>query len=175
MNKPQSLRLHLEQAFSYLAQNPESLLVFVDTGAVQVTLAKGLSFEYSYKLNIILTDFAGDIDVLMVALLDWIRVNQSEILANLELGKNAVQFEADILDNGKVDLSIVLPLTERVIVKRDGNRLDMSYPPEPQYTAAQSATNMTLYDAQGNELLQWQSKDTEDEYFLETPWTKRHG
>lgn len=175
MKKPQSLRQHIEQAFDYLAQNPDRLMIFADAGVIKSTLAKGLSFEYQYKLNVILIDYAGDVDALAVVLLDWIRVNQSELMANLERVEDAIKFEADILDNDSVDLSITLPLTERVIVKREGSQMVMSYPEEPQYTAPQAATDMTLYDAQGNELLKWTSSDTEDEYMLEVPWTKHHG
>ena len=49
-------------------------------------------------------------------------------------GKDAIAFEADILDGGKVDMSIKLPITERVIVKRlsDG-KLDISHPDEPDF------------------------------------------
>ncbi|MEG6992128.1 phage tail protein, partial [Pseudomonas aeruginosa] len=38
-----------------------------------------------------------------------------------------------VLDNSKVDLSIKLPLTERVIVKKlDDGRLEVTHPDEPQ-------------------------------------------
>ncbi|KEZ98900.1 tail protein, partial [Xanthomonas vasicola pv. vasculorum NCPPB 895] len=43
-----------------------------------------------------------------------------------------IAFEADILANDAVDLSIKLPLTERVVVTtKDGGGYDMAHAPEP--------------------------------------------
>ncbi|MNP05063.1 P2 phage tail completion protein R (GpR) [compost metagenome] len=67
-------------------------------------------------------------------MLEWLRRNQPELLTNLERGKDAIAFEADILDGGKVDMSLSLPLTERVIVKRqDDGTLDVTHPDEPDF------------------------------------------
>lgn len=133
MNKPDSLRNHLLASVPELRNDPDRLLVFIDNGTVRSTAAVGLSFEYAYTLNVMLTDFAGHPDALMIQLLAWLMVNQHELLANLEKGKEAIKFEADILDNSKVDLSIELSLTERVIVKKlDDGTLQVSHPGEPQ-------------------------------------------
>ena len=60
------------------------------------------------------------------------KVNQPDLMENLERAKDAIQFEADILANDLVDMSITLPLTERVIVKQqpDGT-LDITHADEP--------------------------------------------
>ena len=133
MNKPNSLRDHLLAAVPELHKNPDRLLVFIDNGSIRSTAAHGLSFEYSYTLNVILTDYAGHPDAVAIPLLAWLLVNQPELLTNLEKGRTAIAFEADVLDNSKVDLSLKLPLTERVIVKKqeDGS-LQVSHPAEPQ-------------------------------------------
>lgn len=132
MKKPESLRDHLLASIPELRRNPDRLLVFVDNGSMRSTAALGLSFEYSYTLNLILTDFAGHPDAVAIPLFAWVLVNQRELMENLEKGKDAIKFEADILDNSKVDLSITLPLTERVIVKRlDDGTLQVSHPAEP--------------------------------------------
>ena len=133
MNKPSALRAHLLAAVPELHKNPDRLLVFIDNGSIRSTAAPGLSFEYSYTLNVILTDYAGHPDAVAIPLLAWLLVNQPELLTNLEKGKTAIAFEADVLDNSKVDLSLKLPLTERVIVKKqeDGS-LQVSHPDEPQ-------------------------------------------
>lgn len=133
MNKPSALRAHLLAAVPELHKNPDRLLVFIDNGTIRSTAAPGLSFEYSYTLNVILTDYAGHPDAVAIPLLAWLLVNQPELLTNLEKGKTAIAFEADVLDNSKVDLSLKLPLTERVIVKKqeDGS-LQVSHPDEPQ-------------------------------------------
>lgn len=133
MNKPSALRAHLLANVHELNKNPDRLLVFIDNGTIRSTAAPGLSFEYSYTLNVILTDYAGHPDAVAIPLLAWLLVNQPELLTNLEKGKTAIAFEADVLDNSKVDLSLKLPLTERVIVKKqDDGSLLVSHPDEPQ-------------------------------------------
>jgi len=135
MNKPASLRAHLLECVPDLKQNPDRLLIFIDNGKIRCTAAASLSFEYGYQLQIILTDFAGHPDSVMLPLLGWVRVHQSELLTNLEKSAEGIRFEADVIDRSKVDMSITLPLTERVIVKkRDDGSFDLNRPPEPQYS-----------------------------------------
>lgn len=133
MNKPESLRAHLVAAIPELRRNPDRLLVFVEEGTLRSTAAQGLSFEYGYTLTLILTDFAGHPDAVAIPLFAWVLVNQPELMLNLEKGREAIRFQAEILDKGKVDLEVRLPLTERVIVKKqeDGS-LQVSHPDEPQ-------------------------------------------
>lgn len=134
MNKPNSLRDHLLAADPTLAQNPERLLVFIDQGNIRATAGPGLSFEWVYTLNLIITDYAGHPDNVAIPLLAWLRRNQPDLLTNIEKGKEAITFEADILGNDKVDLSITMPLTERVIVKRlQDQSLEVTHPPEPDF------------------------------------------
>ena len=174
MNKPNSLRDHLLAAVPELHKNPDRLLVFIDNGTIRSTAAPGLSFEYSYTLNVILTDYAGHPDAVVIPLLAWVLVNQHELLANQEKGKTAIQFEADVLDNSKVDLSIKLPLTERVIVKKQaGGTLDVSHPDEPQLEPFLEAGSWQLY-ANGMLLAEWQST-AQDGGDLASPHPLRHG
>ncbi len=134
MNKPNSLREHLLTKVAGLKKNPDRLLVFIDAGNVRCTAAKGLSFEYTYTLQVMLTDYAGHPDNVFIPVLEWLRLNQPDLLTNLERGKDAIGFEADILDGGKVDMALTLPLTENVIVKRlDDGTLDISHPAEPDF------------------------------------------
>lgn len=157
MNKPESLRTHLLASVAELKHNPDRLLIFIDQGRIRSTAAPGLSFEYSYTLNLILTDYAGHPDAIAIPLLAWLLVNQSELLTNLEKGKDAIQFEADVIDQNSVDLSITLPLTERVIVKQqeDGS-LDVTHPAEPPLTEHLPAGPMQLF-ANGELIAQWNS------------------
>lgn len=146
MNKPDSLRKHLEAAVPELRKNPDRALIFIDDGTMRSTAAPGLSFEYSYTLNLILTDFASHPDIIAVPLFAWLLVNQRELMENPTKAKEAVQFEVDILNNKKVDMSIKLPLTERVIVKElEGGGLSVVHPPEPQPPEFYSAERWTLY------------------------------
>ncbi|OLU22474.1 phage tail protein [Pseudomonas sp. PA15(2017)] len=135
MKKPNSLRAHLLASIPALRQNPDRLLVFVDNGHIRATSAPGLSFTYDYQLNVILTDFPGSPDAVSVPLLAWLLVNQADLLTNLEKGKDAIGFDVDVLDAGSVDLSLTLPLSERIIVKRQSNgTLHIEHPDEPPLT-----------------------------------------
>ena len=137
MNKPDSLRSHLLSTIAELKHNPDRLLIFIDNGKVRCTAAASLSFEYSFDLQIILTDFAGHPDSVMLPLLGWLSVHQSELLENLNRSADGIQFEVDVLDNSKVDMSLTLPLTERVVVgKDDQGNTTICHPGEPQRVAA---------------------------------------
>lgn len=136
MNKPDSLRTHLLATIAELKHNPDRLLIFIDNGKVRCTAAASLSFEYSFDLQIILTDYSGHPDSVMLPLLGWLSVHQSELLENLNKAADGIQFEADILDNSKVDMSLTLPLTERVVVgKDDQGNTTISHPGEPERAA----------------------------------------
>lgn len=133
MNKPESLRAHLLAAIGELKHNPDRLLIFIDNGKIRCTAAASLSFEYSFDLQVILTDFAGHPDSVVLPVLGWLSVNQADLLENLNKSAEGIQFEADILDNSKVDLSLTLPLTERVIVGKDADgNITIRHPGEPQ-------------------------------------------
>ncbi|WGO91830.1 phage tail protein [Pseudomonas viciae] len=133
MNKPESLRTHLLATIGELKHNPDRLLIFIDNGKIRCTAAASLSFEYSFDLQVILTDFAGHPDSVMLPVLGWLKVNQVDLLENLNKSAEGIQFEADILDNSKVDLSLTLPLTERVIVGEDADgKTTIRHPGEPQ-------------------------------------------
>lgn len=157
MNKPTALRGHLLAAVPELHKNPDRLLVFIDNGSIRSTAAPGLSFEYSYTLNVILTDYAGHPDAVAIPLLAWLLVNQPELLTNLEKGKTAIAFEADVLDNSKVDLSLKLPLTERVIVKKqDDGSLQVSHPNEPElFEETFTLEGLRLETPSGEVIAQW--------------------
>ncbi|NJV46882.1 phage tail protein [Escherichia coli] len=80
MLKPDSLRRALTDAVTVLKTSPEMLRIFVDNGSIASTLATSLSFEKRYTLNVIVTDFTGDFDLLIVPVLAWLRENQPDIM-----------------------------------------------------------------------------------------------
>jgi hypothetical protein len=135
MYKPKSLRAHLTAASADLRTNPDKLLVFADEGNTIAAGTGSLSFEYRYKLNVIITDYSGDPDAIMVPLLAWVSVHQRELLSNPDLRKNGIGFEVDFNNHETIDLSIKLDLTERVAVKNAGaGRLEVRHLAEPQPT-----------------------------------------
>lgn len=119
MNKAVSFRRAIADAVPELHDDPDKLLVFVDAGRVIATNAPSLSFEYRYTLNTVITDFAGDADVVFVALIAWVRRNQSDLFANADDRQNGIAFEVDHLTQTTCDLSIRLNLAESVVVGID--------------------------------------------------------
>jgi hypothetical protein len=154
MLKPGSLRTHLTAAIPELRRNPDQLLVFIDQGSLVATNAEGLSFEYRYTLRLILTDFAGHPDAVMVPLLVWIGIHQSELLAHPSL-REQIQFEAELVANDKVDLEIKIPLTERVGVHAlpEGG-YNVEHYPEPQPEGHLEAEHWEIY-AGGELIAEW--------------------
>ena len=84
MLKPDSLRRALTDAVTVLKTSPEMLRIFVDNGSIASTLATSLSFEKRYTLNVIVTDFTGDFDLLIEPVLAWLRENQPDIMTTDE-------------------------------------------------------------------------------------------
>lgn len=132
MKKPTDLRAFLESRVPSLHKNPENLHVYVDKGTVVSRIGGGLSFEYRYALNLIITDFTEHADALMIPLLIWLSINQPDVLQNPDKQEDAIRMEAEIIDHTTVDLSITIDLTERVIVSanQDGGYA-ATHPDEP--------------------------------------------
>lgn len=137
MYKPKSLRAHLTAVSAELRQNPDKLLIFAESGNTVATGTASLSFEYRYKLNIIITDYSGSEDALMVPLLAWVQIHQHDLLDNAELRKTGIGFDVDYNNHTSIDLAITLALTERVVVKPAGaGRLEVTHLAEPQPSPA---------------------------------------
>ena len=131
MNKPQSLRLALNNAVAYVRDNPDKLHLFVDNGSVVATGAASLSWEYRYTLNVVIEDFSGNQNLVMAPVLLWLMTNQPDAINNPELREKLFTFEVDILRNDACDISLNLQLTERVVVNTDGGISTVEAEPEP--------------------------------------------
>lgn len=131
MLKPDSLRKALINAAPVLATNPDMLRLYVDSGNIAATLATSLSFEKQYTLNVIVTDFTGDFDLILVPVLAWLREHQPDILSTDTGRKKGFVFEADINNDSSFDISISLLLTERTLVEEVGAALHVQCIPEP--------------------------------------------
>lgn len=145
MYKLASLRQHLTKANPDLSKNPDKLLVFVDQGHTVANGSGSLSFEYQYRLNILVTDYNGDPDAIMVPLLAWVAVHQIDLLNNPDLRKTGIRFEVDFNNHESIDLSISLDLSERAIVKQCDGKLQISHPKEPQVAPTFSDESWALY------------------------------
>lgn len=116
MTKIDSLRDLLLRAVPALRANPETLSIFVDRGRVAARAGGSLSFEYRYTLNLVVQEFAGDRDAIIVPVLAWIARYQSDLLARPN--GEPIAFEAELLDATTTDLSLTIELKERVAVER---------------------------------------------------------
>ncbi|WP_276867600.1 phage tail protein [Enterobacter oligotrophicus] len=131
MNKPQSLRHALNKSVPYVRENPDRLHLFVDNGSLVATSAASISWEYRYTLNVVVTDFTGDQNLLMAPILYWLRDNQPDALQNPDEREKLFTFEVDILGNGACHLSLNLKLTERVLVREVDGQMQVEAVPEP--------------------------------------------
>ena len=131
MQKPNSLRKALTDAVPVLRTNPDMLCLRLDDGNNTATLARSLSFEKRYTLNIVVTDFTDDIDLLFVPIMAWLRVNQPDIMTTDEGRKKGVIWYADINNDSSLDVSISLLLTERTLVNEVDGAMYVENIPEP--------------------------------------------
>ncbi|WP_395490328.1 phage tail protein [Cedecea davisae] len=136
MHKQASLKKVLTEAVPGVATNPSMMRIFADEGSIDATIAASLSFVKRYTLNVIVTDYTGDIDYILVPVLKWVRTHQSDIMTTTEGQKRGFTWFADINNDSSIDISISLRLTERTIVREtDDGALHVSYAPEPQEEA----------------------------------------
>lgn len=136
MHKQASLKKVLTEAVPGVATNPSMMRIFADEGSIDATIAASLSFVKRYTLNVIVTDYTGNIDYILVPVLKWVRTHQSDIMTTTEGQKRGFTWFADINNDSSIDISISLRLTERTIVREaDDGALHVSYAPEPQEEA----------------------------------------
>lgn len=75
MFKPKSLRNALTDAVPVLKNKPRYAARVYRQQKGYSTLATYLLFENKYTLNVIVTDFSGDTDLILVPIFAWLRVN----------------------------------------------------------------------------------------------------
>jgi hypothetical protein len=140
MNKLQSLRDHL--LTGPIEIDADDLLTFADEGQI-ISNASGTNdhYEFNYKANVIITNFSGHADQLAFWVLQWLKIAQPDHRPE------AVQFEADVLGEKSVDLSLSLNLTETIKVSADANGdILLHHADEPNIDPVLlPATEWTLY------------------------------
>ncbi|RCV89726.1 phage tail protein [Billgrantia montanilacus] len=114
MIKLKALRQHLIDAVPELRRGPEKLLTFVQDGGIAFARGQNLTHEYRVDAQIVITDYAGSLDTLMIPLLQWLSRYQPDLDPD-----EAVRMEAEILSNNAWDLALTVRLTERVIALVD--------------------------------------------------------
>lgn len=130
MKKPEALKAVLLAVVPSLANDPAKLSMFIDKGRICARRTRSLSFEYRYTLSIVVQDYAGEIDDLMIPILAWIAKEQPDLLEREQ--QEPFAFESEILDANTADVSIDIELTERVLVERIAGGLKPTHLPEPR-------------------------------------------
>ncbi|PKE29354.1 phage tail protein [Rahnella sp. AA] len=130
MQKPVQLRQRLTEQIPLFMTSPEKLVMTTGAGNVVATSAPSLSFEYRYPLTLTVSDETALsetlVDQIVVIILDWLRVNQPEILSN-----NLHRLSDFIFTQQEKSLAITLQLTERVQVVDQESVRTITHLPEP--------------------------------------------
>ncbi|MDF7786535.1 phage tail protein [Pantoea sp. BS_4] len=131
MLKATQLRQVLINSVPLLQQNPDNLTIDIQSGSLVSTLASSLSFEYHFQLAVVITQYADDIDLIMVPVLAWLRENQPDIMVSEEKRRTGFTFTLDATGEGKHTVTVTLQLTERVWVEQQEGGLHITHLPEP--------------------------------------------
>lgn len=151
MLKPAQIREIITRANPDLRQNPDRMMVFLDSGRIVCRGAKSLSYEYAYTLTIIVEDYPHHADRIIIPLLAFLRAQQPELFENREKSEQVIRFEAEYINNKTLDLQIEIDLTERVIVKKTDIGFTAEYvgePTHPEYP--DTDLQVDVYDRQDN-------------------------
>lgn len=147
MRKADSLRRWLTACLPELKTHPDRLQIYLESGQIAAQQSRTLSFVYQYTLKVLVMDFAGDADRLMVPMLAWIEKEQPQLLRKSD--SQPFAFEAELLDSETSDIEISIDLTENVVVtpRADGSGYDIAHPQEPSFTDAFAGVTASFTDA----------------------------
>lgn len=119
MIKLESLRAAIEAVAPVLARNPDQLKMWVEKGKIVCRNGSSLAFEYRYTASVVILNWTGHPDVLMLAINRWALTQQPDLLA---AGRaESYSFDADVIDSQTIDLAFEIPLTEPVAVMDNGD------------------------------------------------------
>lgn len=133
MKKADAVKAHLVAALPIFRTNPDQLKVWVDDGRIVSRRTPALGFEYRYQLQILAEAVSIGPDDLLIPLLLWLREHQPDLLLRFQEDASALRFAADILDEDRWNIAVILDLTEAVtlVARPDGSGWDVEHLPEP--------------------------------------------
>ncbi|EIX7349998.1 phage tail protein [Escherichia coli] len=131
-HKLTQLRHYLLKLDPWLRDSPEMLHVSATQGRIVATFTPRPTFTWDYDAEIIVENYAGDIDFMAHALLAWAARHQHDLLANREKREEAFLFSATILNNDTARIHWIIPVTENVVVEGgSGNLIFRHVEPAP--------------------------------------------
>jgi hypothetical protein len=128
MKKLEDLREYLLTNVPALGRDPDRLLTFIENGQILFYPGDNYSHRYLMPITIIVTDWAGSADEIVIPVLEWLAVREPGFDP-----QTAIRFDAEIIDKEKTDIQIQLQVTERVVVTFDGATRTITHvlPPVP--------------------------------------------
>ena len=109
-----------------LGLQTDQLHIFADSGSVESHYdTANDNFKLKYKANIIITDYTGRAEHIIYVLTIWLRDHQPNHT------DEPIQFEADILNDNAIDLSLFIDLTETIKANTMPDGIRLHTPPEP--------------------------------------------
>ena len=153
MKKPALIREFLIERTPWLNNDPTRLATFAEKGHIVATgdassFNGRLCYEHQYTLTLVVLDFPGDPEEIIVPLMEWLTTNQPDFIQNPDWQTSGLKFEVEVIDKHKVDLVVYILLTERIDARvRDGQaaisaeRYEIKSADEPQYDQLLEAVN----------------------------------
>lgn len=131
--KHEALRAYLVEALPELARDPDKLAIYMTGGRLRGRYGANLGFQYDAQLQIDLLGFRGQPAAFFLPLLLWLRLYEPAVLQNHERADSAIRFELDLVDNGAVDITIQLPMSEAVdVAPQEDGSFTMTLREEPR-------------------------------------------
>lgn len=145
MRKLADLRNHILANVPDLKRNPDKLLSFIEDGNIEFWQGPNLSHMYTLPIRIIVTDYSGDMDELVLPILSWLAYREPGLDP-----QRSISFEAELQNNNSYDISITVNVTERVIVTalETGFQTDHVLP-EPEMAMNPDAEWQIIVDLHG--------------------------
>lgn len=157
MRKLTSLRQHLLDSVPGLADDPDRLRTYVPDGNIKFHKGASLSHEYRVTAEIIVVGIGGNLDPVVLPLLQWLAHYQPEVDP-----EQALRFTLEIHSNTDIDAIFSVELTERVVALVDCDA-----------GAIRSEHRMPEYPANDCPAERWQlfvRDDPADDYRLAAEW-----
>ncbi|MBK1874585.1 phage tail protein [Marinobacter sp. 1-3A] len=145
MKKLADLRAHILANVPSLKRNPDKLLTFIEDGNIEFWQGANLSHNYTLPVRLIVTDYAGEVDHIIIPILSWLQIREPG-----HDPMTTLSFEAELLNNDSYDISVTVNITERVIVKATPAGLDVEHVlPEPPLVMNDDAEWQIISDLHG--------------------------
>lgn len=129
MRKIDTLKRAIFAALPELETDPDRIRIWIERGSARQTQTESRSMVYAFQLNVVVVGMTSDVSILFLAVFQWARVNQPDLMMP---SVDAIGFDADILDNGAADVLLQLQLDQVVsATPREDGGFDLEYRGEP--------------------------------------------